>query len=52
MQTRYERSKGLFVARLKGQVYLLPGVAMLTLLMVPIIWFYRYQRREMEEGRA
>lgn len=28
------------------------AVVMLTLLMVPIIWFYRYQRREMEEGRA
>ena len=24
------------------------AVVMLTLLMVPIIWFYRYQRREME----
>lgn len=28
------------------------AVVMLTILMVPIIWFYRYQRREMEEGRA
>lgn len=28
------------------------AVVMLTLLMIPIIWFYRYQRREMEEGRA
>ena len=28
------------------------AVVMLTLLMVPIIWFYRYQRREMEEVRA
>ena len=28
------------------------AVVMLTLLMIPIIWFYRYQRREMAEGRA
>lgn len=28
------------------------AVVMLTLLMIPIIWFYRYQRREMEEGAA
>jgi putrescine transport system permease protein len=28
------------------------AVVMLTLLMIPIIWFYRYQRREMEEGRG
>lgn len=28
------------------------AVVMLTLLMIPIIWFYRYQRREMEEGIA
>ena len=28
------------------------AVVMLTILMVPIIWFYRYQRREMEEGAA
>lgn len=28
------------------------AVVMLTLLMIPIIWFYRYQRREMEEGVA
>ncbi|MGL4756807.1 MAG: putrescine ABC transporter permease PotH [Aeromonadaceae bacterium] len=28
------------------------AVVMLTMLMVPIVWFYRYQRREMAEGRA
>lgn len=28
------------------------AVVMLTILMVPIIWFFRYQRREMQEGRA
>jgi len=28
------------------------AVVMLLLLMVPIIWFYRYQRREMEGGRS
>lgn len=28
------------------------AVVMLLLLMIPIIWFYRYQRREMQEGRA
>ncbi len=28
------------------------AVVMLTLLMIPIIWFYRYQRREMAEGIA
>ena len=26
------------------------AVVMLTILMVPIIWFYRYQRREMQES--
>ena len=28
------------------------AVVVLTLLMIPTIWFYRYQRREMAEGRA
>lgn len=26
------------------------AVVMLTILMIPIIWFYRYQRREMQES--
>jgi len=28
------------------------AVVMLLLLMLPIVWFYRHQRREMEEGRS
>jgi len=28
------------------------AVVMLIILMIPIIWFYRYQRREMQENAA
>ncbi len=31
-------------------VALAVAVVMLTILMIPIIWFYRYQRREMQES--